>query len=65
MVHATQALALLQTMFIPQGSPADLLVPSTQAETPVAHDVIPFLHLLGLVMQGKFGVHGLHVPPLQ
>src|SRR5262249_40225911 len=47
-VQATQTPAPLHTMSVPQPRPADLLVSSTQACAPVAHDVVPFLQVFGL-----------------
>jgi hypothetical protein len=64
--QATHAFVLLQTIPVPQELPGDLFVlPSTQTDTPVVHDVTPFLHLFGLVVHGELGVQALHVPPLQ
>jgi hypothetical protein len=58
--------APLQTMFVPQLVPADLLPPSTQVIAPVEQDVEPFLQTLGLVLQAAPPVQATHVPdPLQ
>jgi hypothetical protein len=51
-VHAPHAPPPSQTMLVPQLVPPALAVPSTQVWAPVAHDVTPFLHAVGLVVQG-------------
>jgi hypothetical protein len=67
LVHATQTPEPLQTMFVPQLTPGDLLVvSSTQVDAPVRHEVTPFLQVFGLVPQLIPAVHETHVPePLQ
>jgi len=65
-VQATQAPEPLQTMLVPQLVPADLFPPSTQVWAPVAQEVVPFLQMLGLVVQAAPAVQETHVPePLQ
>jgi hypothetical protein len=64
-VHATQVPAPLQTMFVPQLVPAALLVASMQDIEPVAHDVVPFLQTLGLVLHPFPAVHAPQTPMLQ
>jgi len=65
-VHETHAPEPLQTMLVPQLVPADLLPPSTQVCVPVEHDVVPFLQMLGLVVQAPPAVQETHMPaPLQ
>jgi hypothetical protein len=64
-VHAMQVPAPLQTMFVPQLAPAALLVASMQDITPVAHDVVPFLQTLGLVLHPLPAVHPPQIPMLQ
>jgi hypothetical protein len=61
-VHATHAPEPLHTMFVPQLTPADLLPPSTQVCAPVEHAVVPFLQMLGLVVQAAPAVHDTQVP---
>jgi hypothetical protein len=67
MVHATQALAALHTMFVPHEAPAVLLVAlSTQTEEPVPQDVVPTLQGLGLVVHPmRPGVQDVQIPALQ
>ena len=56
----------LQTMLVPQLTPADLLPPSTQVMAPVAQEVVPFLQTLGLVVQAAPVAHATQAPvPLQ
>jgi hypothetical protein len=65
-VQATQVPEPLQTMFVPQLIPADLLPPSTQVEAPVAQEVVPFLQMFGLVVHACPAVHATQLPlPLQ
>jgi hypothetical protein len=64
-VHATHVPAPLQTMFVPQPAPAALLLPSTQAITPVTQDVVPFLHEVGLVVHAMPAVQAPQIPALQ
>ena len=40
------------------------MVPSTQVEVPVAHDVTPFTHAFGLPEQAMPAVQGEHTPAL-
>jgi len=62
-VHAPQVPLPSQTLSVPQLVPAVLLVaPSTQVIAPVAHDVVPFLQALGLVVHALPAVHDTHVP---
>jgi hypothetical protein len=51
-VHAPQAPLPSHTMFAPQLVPPGLLMPSTHVCAPVAHEVTPFLHALGLPVHG-------------
>src|SRR5580765_1826282 len=51
-VQAAQVPLPSQTRFAPQVVPPGLLVPSTQVCAPVAHEVTPFLHALGLPVHG-------------
>ena len=62
-VQATQAPELLQTMLVPQPVPGDLLAPSTQVLAPVEHEIMPFLQMLGLVLQAAPAVQATQ-PPL-
>ena len=66
-VQATQALLLLQTRLLPHMLPGGLLVAlSTQTDAPVAHEVTPTLHAVGLPPQPvNPGVQLPHRPPLQ
>ena len=65
-VQATQAPALLQTMFMPQLVPPGLLLSSTQVWAPVEHDVVPVLHGPGFVAHDWPLAHATHVAlPLQ
>src|SRR4029453_9848614 len=65
-VHPTQPPDPLQTMLVPQPTPGDLLVPSTQAMTPVEHDVVPLRHGFELPVQDIPAVQETHPPaPLQ
>jgi hypothetical protein len=65
-VHATHALALLHTMFVPHEAPAALLAPSTHIDEPVAQDVVPTLQGVGLLVQPvRPGVQVAQVPDLQ
>jgi hypothetical protein len=50
-VHGTHAPLPLQTMFIPQLVPADLLPLSTHVIPPVEQVVVPVLQTLGFVAQ--------------
>src|SRR6476646_4472287 len=51
--QATQAPDPLQTMLLPQIVPGALLASSTQVCTPVAHEVMPLMHMAwGFVAQG-------------
>ena len=60
-MHAAHAPAL-HTMFVPHDVPLGLFVVSSQA-TPVAHDLVPFLH--GFVgWQLAPSVHAVHAPSL-
>jgi len=49
-------------MLVPQLVPADLLPPSTQVCAPVEQDVVPFLQMLGFVVQAALAVHDTQVP---
>lgn len=44
--------------------PRVLLPPSTQTLTPVAHDVVPFLQMLGLVVHVRSAVQATQLPAL-
>ena len=61
-VHETHAPEPLQTMLVPQLVPADLLPPSTQVCVPDEHEVVPFLQMLGLVVQAVPAVQAAHTP---
>jgi hypothetical protein len=64
--HAVQVPEPLQTMLVPQLTPGDLLLPSTQVMAPVEQEVIPFLQAFGLVVHDCPVVHEVQVPePLQ
>ena|SRR6478735_7101966 len=52
----------LQTMFVPQLVPADLLPPSMHICAPVVQDVVPFLQMFELVVHAAPAVHATHVP---
>jgi hypothetical protein len=52
-------------VLLPQALPGALFAPSMHTDNPVVHDVIPFLHGLGLVVHARFGVQAVHVPSLQ
>src|SRR5262245_1996630 len=65
-VHPTQPPEPLQTMLVPQPTPGDLLVPSTQAMTPVVQEVVPLRQGFVLPVQDIPVVHEMHAPaPLQ
>jgi len=65
-VQATQVPEPLQTMFVPQLAPADLLPPSMQVMAPVVHMVVPFRQGLGLPVQDMPAVQPMQLPePLQ
>jgi len=61
-VQATQVPAPLQTMFVPQLTPGDLLLPLTQVWAPVEQDVVPFMQTLGLVLHDVPTVQATQVP---
>jgi hypothetical protein len=61
-VQVAQAPLPSQTMLVPQVAPPVLLPPSTQVCAPVAHDVTPFLHAFGLVVQGWPALHAVQAP---
>jgi hypothetical protein len=62
-VQETHVPEPLQTMLVPQPVPAALFVSSTQVDTPVVHEVTPFLQAaFGLVVQGWPAVHKVHWP---
>jgi len=50
-VHDTHVPPPLQTMLVPQLTPADLAPPSTQVCAPVEHDVVPVRQTPGFVEQ--------------
>ena len=66
-VQAPQTPEPLQTMFVPQLVPADLLPASMHVIAPVVQDVVPFLQAApGFVVQLLPAVHVPHAPePLQ
>jgi len=65
-VHVPQFPLPSQTMFVPQLVPPILLLPSTQVWAPVAQEFVPFLQMLGLVVQEPLAVQETQVPePLQ
>jgi hypothetical protein len=65
-VHPTQPPEPLQTMLVPQLTPGDLLLPSTQAMTPVEHEVVPLRHGFELPEQDVPAVQEMQPPaPLQ
>jgi len=65
-VHVAQVPLPSQTMLLPQLVPPALLLPSTQVWVPVAQEVTPFLHALGLPVHGWPALQALHAPlPLQ
>jgi hypothetical protein len=65
-VQPTQPPLPSHTMLVPQLTPGDLLVSSTQAMVPVEQAVTPFLQVPGLLPQEIPAVQELHVPePLQ
>lgn len=59
-VHATQAPMPLQTWLGPHPTPAAVLLPSMHACMPVEHEVVPFLHLVGLVIHVLPATHETH-----
>src|SRR5689334_15452404 len=61
-VHDTQLPAPSHTRLLPQPVPAALLVSSAQLWDPVAHEVVPFLQMLGLPVHPWFAVHATHAP---
>jgi hypothetical protein len=64
--HATHVPEALQIMPAPQPDPAGLLAPSAQVCTPVAHDVVPALQGLGLVVHDCPAAHATQaLPPSQ
>src|SRR4051812_7489577 len=60
--HATHIPEALQTMSAPQPDPAGLLAASAQVCAPVAHDVVPALHGLGLVAHDWPAAHAKQAP---
>src|SRR6266498_915751 len=65
-VQATQVPVPLQTMFVPQLTPGDLLLPSLQVMAPVEHEVAPFLQPFGFPVHDWPLVHATQAPePLQ
>jgi hypothetical protein len=62
-VHAEQV-PLLQTRFVPQAVPLDLLPVSAHTDAPVTHEVVPVLHTF-VGWQLAPAVHATHVPLLQ
>ena len=65
-VQETQPPPPLQTMLVPQLTPADLAPPSTQVMAPDEHDVVPLRQVLGLPVHDWPAVHDTHPPdPLQ
>ena len=63
-VQVPQAPLPSQTLSAPQTVPAGLLASSTQVCVPVAHDVMPLLHVVGFPVQGCPALHATHVPLL-
>src|ERR1051325_2727897 len=61
-VQETQVPAPLQTMLVPQPVPAALLPPSMQLIAPVVQEVVPFLHMLGVVVHAPPAVQLTHMP---
>src|SRR5438552_12741871 len=61
-VQATQAPLPLHTMLVPQLTPPALLPPSTQTNCPVEQEVVPFLQMLGLVVQALPAVQPTQLP---
>jgi len=61
-VQATQPPEPLQTMFVPQPMPGDLLVPSVQDIAPVEQDVVPFLQVFGLPVHELPTVQAMQLP---
>jgi hypothetical protein len=65
-VQATQVPLPLQTMFVPQGVPADLSPASTQVMAPVVQEDVPALQGFGLPVQDWPAVQAMQPPvPLQ
>lgn len=64
-VQGMHAWLLLQTMFVPHGLPADLLLPSVHTTRPVVQETTPFLHGLEFVVQAIPVVQARQTPPLQ
>jgi hypothetical protein len=65
-VQPTQAPLPSQTRLVPQLTPGDLLVSSTQVMAPLEQAVTPFLQVPGLLPHAIPAVHELHAPePLQ
>jgi hypothetical protein len=60
--HATHVPEPLQTMLVPQLTPGDLLLLSTQVWAPVEQDVVPFMQTFGLVVHAVPTPHATHVP---
>jgi hypothetical protein len=65
-VQATQEPEPLQTMLVPQLVPGALSPPSVQVMLPALHEVVPFLHAVGLPVQDWPAVQATQAPePLQ
>jgi hypothetical protein len=62
-VQATQPPVPVQTMLVPQLTPGDLLLPSTQVMAPAEQEVVPLLQLLGLPVHAWPAVHDTQLPP--
>src|SRR5438477_2474060 len=61
-VQAPQLPFPSQTMFVPQLTPPALLPPSMQVIAPVEQEVVPFLQMLGLVVQALPAVQATQLP---
>jgi hypothetical protein len=61
-VHAPQKPLPSQTWLVPQVRPPGWFAPSTQVCAPVAHEVVPLRHRLGLPLQFEPAVHAEQVP---
>jgi hypothetical protein len=61
-VHAPQKPLPSHTRLVPQLVPPALLLPSTQVDAPVAHDVSPLRQAVGLPLHVRLAVQAVHTP---
>jgi hypothetical protein len=61
-VQAVQPPLPSQTMLLPHVVPGALLAPSVQVCAPLAHEVVPLLQELALLVHGWLGAHETQLP---